>query len=703
MGVEIQEQIDYNKLRFLQDNYTLEMFKSSKYIDVKTEKGAQEEYKKIMDYVDYKLKSATDTVVYDFANKRTDGRLIGVKSIQNIKKCVRSFLSDHTIDIDIKNAHPCILWNVCKKNNIICPYLEKYVLNRDEVLEQIQTSDNVNYETAKKTILIITNSNLVQNFRTHNDFIRGYIKEIKAIRKRLLEIPDYDYLKDVAKFDKGNFEGSFTNHILCVHENEILNCMIKYFTDNDFKIFALMFDGIMIYKSENLIDLSFVEEYIADEMSYENIYLAVKEHSTDIIMPEDFSPNEKPDYETAKKTFEKDCCKVDAHFYCCDRMYKRDGFKTLFEDKYYYERGIPKPFISKWFADPDKRSYDYEDTFPKAEMCPKNVYNLWKPWKALEVNMTDEGVDLDYINTGVDFFFNHIRILCGNQETVYNFVVWWLAQMFQYPEIKTIELIFISNEGAGKGLFEAFLKTIMGSSKLVTTADPQRDIFGNFNELLKDSVLVIFNEASKANFYQQNDKKKALITDETQLICRKHLPSITIKSLARCLTFTNNPDPANKNKRRDLFIRCSDEKINCDEYFKDGWEYAKDKYIARAIYDRLMEMKIKKNISATDIPITTYDDFIKVVQKNPIIRFLEYYASTKTGRYVESANSLYEQYISYTAENHIPYSVPDIQFKAAIKKENFKGCEIFTQKTRGNPLAYNIDCESLRVDLGIDK
>ena len=699
MPIEIQEQIDYNKLRFLQDTYTLEMFKNSKFVNFKTDKSAQDEFKKIMDYVDFKLKKNDNIVEYDFATRRFDGRLIGTKSIQNIKKNVRSFLSDHTIDIDIRNAHPCILWNICRKYDITCPYLEKYVLNRDEVLNSIQTSDDVNYETAKKTILIITNSKLVASYKTHNDFVNGYIKEIRAIHKKLLEIPKYDYLKDIARFEKGNFEGSFTNHILCVHENEILNHLIKYFTDNNFKIFALMFDGLMIYKSENKIDLSFAEEYIASEMNYENIRLVIKNHTTDIIMPEDYSPYEKPDYEKCKENFEKNCCKVDSHFYCCDKMYKREGFKTRFEDLFYYERGIAKPFIGRWFADPDKRSYDYEDTYPKDSDCPKNCYNLWKPWAALDVNLTDVGINLEYINSGIDFFFNHIKILCGNQENVYNFVVWWLAQMFQYPEIKTVELIFISNEGAGKGLFEEFLKGIMGSDKVVTTADPQRDIFGSFNELLKDSVLIIFNEANKANFYQQNDKKKALITDRTQLISRKHLPAITIKSLARCLTFTNNPDPANKNKRRDIFIRCSDEKINCDEYFSRGWEFAQDKYVVRGIYDRLIGMQIKKNISAVDIPTTAYDDFIKEVQKNPIIRFLEYYAGTKTGTFVESSNSLYEQYVSYTSENHIPFSSSDIQFKAAIKKENLKGCEIFTQKTRGNPLAYNINCELLRVEL----
>jgi len=93
--------------------------------------------------------------------------------------------------------------------------------------------------------------------------------------------------------------------------------------------------------------------------------------------------------------------------------------------------------------------------------------------------------------------------------------------MFQYTEIKTMELIFVSVEGAGKGLILHFLKTIMGNKKVFETTNPQRDVFGNFNPLMKDSVLVVFNEANKSNFYNANDIKKALITDKTIIINEK--------------------------------------------------------------------------------------------------------------------------------------------------------------------------------------
>ena len=162
-------------------------------------------------------------------------------------------------------------------------------------------------------------------------------------------------------------------------------------------------------------------------------------------------------------------------------------------------------------------------------------------------------------------------------ETCYDFVCLWIAQMFQYPEHKSVELFFISSEGAGKGCFLEFFKTIMGGgSRCWETTNPEEEVFGKFNGAMKEALLVVFNEVNKSNFYNKNDSKKALITDDTININIKGVPQFTMKSYHRFIAFTNNPDPATKNRRRDVFFRSSDDKIGNTEYFSDGWGYAKD-------------------------------------------------------------------------------------------------------------------------------
>lgn len=681
---------------FLQKEYNYEVFKQSKTSVFKSEKKSKEEWNAIQDYVEYKLKNGSQ-ITYDFSKGKKDGRLFTFKGIQGLRKNVRGFLASDTIDIDIINCHPNILENICNRHDITCSILKDYNANRSSMLEKIQESDGVDYETAKTSVLIATNSTPKQTFKTNSTFLKQYIKEMKNIRKELLEIDEYDYLKDFARHDKGNFEGSFVNHVICKYENEILDCMRTYLTENNFEIFALMFDGLMVYKNENSVNLGFIEEYILEETGFTNIHLSIKEHSTDIVMPDDYKPEEQQDYLTMKKMFEKNNCKVNAHFYNENHAYKKGDFKVKYEHLFFYHKGAKKSFMEAWFVDENIRRYDREGVYPKASMCPRDVYNLWRPFTAEGVNSNDAFAVMmkdTWIEPGVDFFFNHLKVLCNHDTTIYDFVVFWLAQMFQYPENKTIELIFISQEGAGKGLLKAFLAGMIGGAPKVTvTADPQNDIFGSFNEKLLNSFLIIFEEANRAGTYGKNDLKKSLITDSTVSIRQKGIGSIEINSYHRFMSFTNSPNPSTKNKRRDLTILCGNEKIGDTKYFEEGFKYAKSEYVCRAIYDRLMAMRIKSTITAADIPESTFDIFIKDIQRNPIIRFLEHFCVVHTGSFHRRTTSLFEEWMSFKNEEHITWEMPIDNFMAHIQSYGYSG---IIHKKNGY---YEINIDILREEL----
>lgn len=694
--VSIDERVDIQKLMFLQKEYNYEVFKQSKTSVFKSEKKSKEEWNAIQDYIEYKLKNGSQ-IIYDFSKGKKDGRLFTFKGIQGLRKNVRGFLASDTIDIDIINCHPNILENICNRHDITCSMLRDYNANRTKMLEKIQECDGVDYETAKTSVLIATNSTPKQTFKTKSTFLQGYIKEMKNIRKELLEIDEYDYLKDFARHDKGNFEGSFVNHIICKYENEILDSIRTYLTENNFEIFALMFDGLMVYKNGNSINLGFIEEYILEETGFTNIHLSIKEHSTDIVMPDDYKPEEQTDYLTMKKIFEKTNCQVNAHFYNENHAYKKGDFKVKYSYLYYHHKGAKKPFIEAWFLDENIRRYDREGVYPKDSMCPRNVYNLWRPFAAEGVNSNDAFAVMmkeTWIEPGVDFFFNHLKVLCNHDTTIYDFVVFWLAQMVQYPENKTIELIFISQEGAGKGLLKAFLTGILGGAPKVTvTADPQNDIFGSFNEKLLNSFLIIFEEANRAGTYGKNDLKKSLITDSTVSIRQKGIGSVEINSYHRFMSFTNSPNPSTKNKRRDLTILCGNEKIGDTKYFEEGFKYSNSEYVCRGVYDRLMAMRIKSTITAADIPYSTFDMFIKDIQRNPIIRFLEHFSIAHTGSFHRRTTAFFEEWLSFKNEEHITWEMPIDNFMAYIQSYGYSG---IIHKKNGY---YEINIDILRKEL----
>ena len=108
--------------------------------------------------------------------------------------------------------------------------------------------------------------------------------------------------------------------------------------------------------------------------------------------------------------------------------------------------------------------------------------------------------------------------MCNYNNEVYEFVLMWLAQMVQYPETKSVQLVFQGKEGSGKGLFLLFLRTMLGNKKVYECSDPQNQIFGNQNGLLKDAFLVVFEEMEKSFFNKALPKLKTLITDPTIVI-----------------------------------------------------------------------------------------------------------------------------------------------------------------------------------------
>ncbi len=701
MAVVCNEIVNITKCSYLKDEYTFEEFFATWNGN---KNDARIEYKKIQDYLYIKIKQKIAYEKYNFKTGRTDGRMYGNKgSIQNVNKNIRNFICDgKTTDIDIANAHPTILFKLCDKYNYECPNLERYINNRDDILNKIMKDDNICRYEAKQLILAGTNWNIP--LKSNSEFVKNYSREMIKIQKAFTDNRDFDYVKEFAKKDK-NFEGSFINHILCIHENIILSSLRTWCAINKYDIHSLMFDGLMVIGDLRSTAIPDIEQHIHENTMFDNIKLTIKEQETTFELPDDYVMVEKKTYQSIADEFNKTNCKVGQYFVREDdygyEVFKKSEFTIINDElQFTFEKSNKEiPFTCEWFKDPTKRIYDKFDSFPKQDMCPSNVYNTWKPFEISKVPETIK----DYNFGGKDFFLHHLMILCGNDKKVYDFIILWLSQMFQYPENKTVMPIFISKEGTGKGIFLEFLKTIIGESRVLETTDPLKDIFGNFNGLMKSAFLVVFNESNKSNFYNQNDKKKGIITDNVININQKGIQEQTITSQHRFITFTNNPDPAAKNKRRDLFIRCSDEKINDVEYFKQLAIYSKDKQVCRAIYDWLMEQPTKPYIVNADIPETEYDKIIEENQFEPTIEFLKWFYYCNQNETIEyTSKRLYEIFDSWRNDNKIQYTPSKEGF--LIKLAFYKLDAITKKKKRVSGIpqyVYKIDFPSLKLDLKI--
>ena len=132
----------------------------------------------------YKSRNNKISVYYKQKNK---GRYYADKqlSLQMIPSVIRKTISNNFyIDIDISNCHPVILSNICKKNNIKCDNLNKYILNRDIIIKRVSKLNNISKKEVKKIYLSLLNGGIKDynkylkidnNFKPDYNTINGYV------------------------------------------------------------------------------------------------------------------------------------------------------------------------------------------------------------------------------------------------------------------------------------------------------------------------------------------------------------------------------------------------------------------------------------------------------------------------------------------------------------------------------------------------
>lgn len=102
-----------------------------------------------------------------------------------------------------------------------------------------------------------------------------------------------------------------------------------------------------------------------------------------------------------------------------------------------------------------------------------------------------------YDETSIRPILKHISYLVNHGPDNINYILNWLANIFQTPGKLTNTAIIKSNEGVGKNILFNFLKSIIGEEYCIGTADPERDCFGNFNNLLMKKILINLNETKQ--------------------------------------------------------------------------------------------------------------------------------------------------------------------------------------------------------------
>lgn len=230
----------------------------------------------------------------------------GGVSMQSMKRWMRHLLAnDSYYDLDIKNCHPNILSQLCKKKGWETPVLDNYLVNREDLLKEMV---GLSRDDAKEVVLSIMNYtetsgyNKLQNRPT---WLFNFKKEIENIQINLLEDPEYTTLfENLKKHKDFNRMGSLMNNLLCNIENK---CLMKAIQYQESKDPVLAFDGFQHLINQLLKDFSLMSEYIFKETGYQTEWIIKPmNEGIDLSMyPEgNDEPDEMGDFTAATKFLE---------------------------------------------------------------------------------------------------------------------------------------------------------------------------------------------------------------------------------------------------------------------------------------------------------------------------------------------------------------------------------------------------------------
>jgi hypothetical protein len=628
------------------------------------------------------------------------GRVYPHKSLSlcSLRREIRHTLAfGNYVDIDISNAHPEILNQLCLNNNIKTKYLNQYVNNRDEILMETMQYYECNRDEAKKLYITLMYYGSFDNWgsslnKEPTDFIYNFINELKIISEKFISA-NSDIVKIVKALQKKNLKGSVMSIILQEKERIILECVYNYLikkkiVQNDC---VLCFDGIMIkqnkYNEKLLDELSAV---VFEELKFKFKFTekALDEHYLEelkSIVYEKPSIHTDPDYLELKNKFEMNCFRLENpfNFVYLDsdkniQLFNNEKLKNWTMKDYGIkiqdpdDDKIKKYFVDVWLSDPNQKTYNkivFDPSFKSV-----NSFNYFSGF-----NYT-EGEQAPLNNP----FLNLLKRLCNDKKT-YEYFVDWIAHIIQRPFKKTnIAIILYSSvKGVGKNcLVDGISKLLKGYSAHVETID---DITKNFNSHLVNK-LFIYGDEIKASSKCISDKLKQVITRPTQNMEKKGKDAIEIEDYTNWLFTTNNRDAfkVEQGDRRLFFVECLNEKLS-KEQSTEYYSFIEDETEMNKLFNYFKNHTIIHNIGIGSPPASRMKNELEYETKQAYVQML-YKQPREIINCRFTSQRLYEKSKAFATSNYLNHSYSITEFGTEMSKilKQFK-------KRTGTGYIYEVD------------
>ena len=238
------------------------------------------------------------------------------------------------------------------------------------------------------------------------------------------------------------------------------------------------------------------------------------------------------------------------------------------------------------------------------------------------------------------------------------------------------------------------------------TSNPSRDVWGDFNGMMMNAFVVNLNEISKKDTLEAEGRIKALITDPTIHINMKGKNQIETQSYHRFINTTNSEEPINSKKddRRNVIIRCSDEKKGDHEYFTKLFDCLENVNIVKSFFEYLKSIDGLDKFHKIDAPITEYQTDLQQLSRTPIELFVRNVVEQADEEEEEevkyTSKELYDKFKQFVSSNNFKYEVNSNQFSVRLKREIPKGIESHRGSKGVRQQVFNIPLLKQELQIG---
>ena len=620
------------------------------------------------------------TETYIPVKKPFNGRMFNPDGTSGMRRFLRSVILGHTKDLDLVcSMQRTLLW-VCKTFGLYAPNLAFYVEHTEKIRKELCDADGISKDDAKEKLTMAITSN--QTIPSKCEFFISYDSEMKLLQKRLLRIPELSVFKRHAK--KDNLEGSFLSLVYHFVEDRLIHALMDALQADGFETFCMGWDGLHIFpppENEKLVIQRAKEVYEAICPGF-NATFKFKDHDTMIRdangedtfrleIDEDFNADAVDDGD-AEYAFERKANEFDQEFVPVFDSFVRltpenldqqhqilsysEFTKWKGHDTYRTrEYNVPlkkwvyseNNFLQRWLTRHQKPFVYDNFTFiplPGPKRPGPKEFNLFTPFRFLLTAFGASKFKLKYLLFKT---LNHLKILANHSAASYHFQNKYFAQVLQFPQSKSLVLIWISDEGAGKSTFMLLWRRVIGGDKYFSTSSPEQHCWGNFNPLLANTLFLELSEINKANMHCQMNRVKDFLTSDTMSLERKGQNAVKVDNYIKSIILTNHSIPVPKSRRfgahecsnelcyhdptkdkktgklwpgcqceRCLENLCYHTEMNDDIVTSDDAAKIVGLYF-------LLRVKTPKSLSKADIPHTEAMELIEQASKPPLQRFLE--------------------------------------------------------------------------------